>query len=235
MEDERKTTYRIEDMPVKERPRERLEALGPKSLTEAELLAIILRVGMKGESAVQQAQRLLGDLKGVTGIYKTPFSELCRYKGVGKAKAAQIFAALELGYRMQPENLGDRPILNSPELAARQVEVEMSALQQENLWVLLLDTRCRLIAREKLYQGTLNASNARIAELFRAAIARNAASLILVHNHPSGDPTPSTQDIVFTRDAIDAGRKLEIEVFDHLVIGGIGQFVSLKEKGLAFR
>ena len=101
--------------------------------------------------------------------------------------------------------------------------------------MLLLDTRCRLISREKLYQGTLNASNARIAELFRAAIARNAASLILVHNHPSGDPTPSTQDIVFTRDAIDAGRKLEIEVFDHLVIGGIGQFVSLKEKGLAFR
>ena len=235
MEEEQRSGYRIGDMPAKERPRERIEALGPKSLGEAELLAILLRVGVRGESAIQLAQRLLRDLNGVTGIYKTPFAVLCEQKGVGKAKAAQILAALELGNRVRPENQDDKPLMNSPEQVAKLVEAEMASLVQENLWVLLLNTRCRLIGLEKLYQGTLNSSNVRISELFRGAIKKSAASIILVHNHPSGDPTPSTEDIVFTCSAIAAGQNLEIEVHDHLVIGGIGRYVSLREKGLAFR
>ncbi len=235
MEEDQRSGYRIGDMPSKERPRERLEAVGARNLSEAELLAILLRVGIRGESAIQLAQRLLRDLNGVTGIYKTPFSVLCEQKGMGKAKAAQILAALELGNRIKPENLEEKPLLNSPELVAQMVQAEMASFMQENLWVLLLNTRCRMIGIEKLYQGTINSSNVRIAELFRGAIKKNAASIILVHNHPSGDPTPSTEDIVFTRSAIDAGRNLEIEVHDHLVIGGIGKYVSLREKGLAFR
>jgi DNA repair protein RadC len=222
-------------MPAKERPRERMEALGPKSLSEAELLAILLRVGIRGESAIQLAQRLLRDLNGVTGIYKTPFAVLCEQKGVGKAKASQILAALELGYRVKPENMDEKPLMNSPELVARMVEAELAGLAQENLWILLLNTRCKMIGLVKLYQGTINSSNVRIAEVFKEAVKKNAASIILVHNHPSGDPTPSTEDIVFTRSAIEAGRNLEIEVHDHLVIGGIGRFISLREKGLAFR
>jgi len=235
MEEDQRSGYRIGDMPSKERPRERLEAVGARNLSEAELLAILLRVGIRGESAIQLAQRLLRDLNGVTGIYKTPFSVLCEQKGMGKAKAAQILAALELGNRIKPENLEEKPLLNSPELVAQMVQAEMASFMQENLWVLLLNTRCRMIGIEKLYQGTINSSTVRIAELFRGAIKKNAASIILVHNHPSGDPTPSTEDIVFTRSAIDAGRNLEIEVHDHLVIGGIGKYVSLREKGLAFR
>ncbi len=233
--EEQRSGYRIGDMPAKERPRERMEALGPKSLSEVELLAILLRVGVRGESAIQLAQRLLRDLNGVTGIYKTSFPVLCEQKGIGKAKAAQILAALELGYRVRPENLEDKPLMNSPEQVANLVGAEMASLMQENLWVLLLNTRCRLIGLEKLYQGTLNSSNVRISELFKGAIKKSAASIILVHNHPSGDPTPSTEDIVFTRSAIAAGQNLEIEVHDHLVIGGIGRYVSLREKGLAFR
>jgi len=235
MESEKQSGYRIEDMPAKERPRERLEEMGAENLSEAELLAILLRVGIQGESAIQLAQRLLRDLDGVNGIHKAPFSILCKQKGMGKAKAAQIKAALELGYRIEKEEYENRPLINSPELVAKLVQKEMTALLQENLWVLLLDTRGRLISREKLYQGTLNNSSVRNAELFRAAITKNAASIILVHNHPSGDPTPSTEDVVFTRSAIEAGRNLEIEVHDHLVIGGIGRYVSLREKGLAFR
>ncbi len=235
MEEEQRSGYRIGDMPAKERPRERMEALGPKNLSEAELLAILLRVGIRGESAIQLAQRLLRDLNGVTGIYKTPFAVLCEQKGVGKAKASQILAALELGYRVKPENMDEKPLMNSPELVARMVEAELAGLAQENLWILLLNTRCKMIGLVKLYQGTINSSNVRIAEVFKEAVKKNAASIILVHNHPSGDPTPSTEDIVFTRSAIEAGRNLEIEVHDHLVIGGIGRFISLREKGLAFR
>ncbi|HQN04885.1 MAG TPA: DNA repair protein RadC [Anaerolineaceae bacterium] len=235
MEEEQSSGYRIGDMPAKERPRERMEALGPKSLSEAELLAILLRVGIRGESAIQLAQRLLRDLNGVTGIYKTPFAVLCEQKGVGKAKASQILAALELGYRVKPENMDEKPLMNSPELVARMVEAELAGLAQENLWILLLNTRCKMIGLVKLYQGTINSSNVRMAEVFKEAVKKNAASIILVHNHPSGDPTPSTEDIVFTRSAIAAGQNLEIEVHDHLVIGGIGRYVSLREKGLAFR
>lgn len=231
---EGKTAYLIGDMPVKERPRERLELLGPKNLSEAELLAILLRVGMKGESAVQQAQRVLKELNGVNGIYKAPFHDLCRTKGVGKAKAAQIMAALELGQRITAEDYSTKTLLNNPSAVARLVEMEMVTFQQENLWVLVLDTRGRLISVEKIYRGTLYASNVRNAEIFRPAIIKNGASIILIHNHPSGDPTPSTEDISFTHGAIAAGKNLEIDVLDHIVIGGIGNYISLKEKGVNF-
>ncbi len=227
--------YRIEDMPIQERPRERLESNGAHVLSEAELLAILLRTGVTGESAIQIAQRLLRDLKGLYGIYQTPFMDLCRQHGIGKAKAAQLLAALELGHRLERNTRDVRPVITSPDTAARLVEHEMGSLQQEALWIILLDTRNRLISIEKLYQGTLYSANIRNAEIFRAAIAKNAASILIIHNHPSGDPAPSAEDILFTRNAIEAGKQLEIEVHDHLIIGGIGRFTSLREKGLAFR
>ncbi len=239
MDEETRPLYRIGDMPLKERPREKLERLGAAELEPEELLAILLRVGVKGESAIQVGRRLLNTLGGISGIHQTPFSELCKHHGVGKAKAAQIKAALELGDKMNKERLVEKKIIGNPDAVARQVAErvghEMSSLRQENLWVILLDIRSRMIDIEKLYQGTLYSSNVRNAEIFRGAIAKNAASVILVHNHPSGDPTPSTEDIVFTRGAIEAGKQLEIEVVDHVVIGGTNNYVSLKEKGLAFK
>lgn len=227
-------TYLIGDMPAGERPRERLERLGSASLSEVELLAILLRVGIKGESAIQLAQRLLAACDGLNGLYKKSFTEISQIKGVGKAKACQIKAALELGARIKKDSVEDRPTVSSANQAAALVQFEMAALPQENLWVLLLDTRNRLISIEKLYQGTLYASNVRNAEIFKAAILKNAASIIIVHNHPSGDPTPSNEDLVFTRSAVEAGKQLELEVYDHLIIAGHENFISMREKGVGF-
>ena len=232
--DDRKTTYRITDLQDSERPRERLAALGASSLSTAELLAILLRVGVAGENAVQVGQRLLKEFGSITGLYRAPFGEVCNQRGVGQAKAAQIKAAIELGNRMTMEKSTSRPVINSPEDAAALVRFEMSLLEQEELRSLLLDTRNRVIASQIIYRGSLNSSHIRVGELFRDAIRISAAALIVVHNHPSGDPTPSPEDIAVTRAIIQAGNLLDVKVLDHLIIGN-GQFVSLKERGLGFQ
>jgi len=225
-------TYRITDIEVSERPRERLAEIGPQNLSTAELLAILLRTGVPGENAVQVGQRLLNELDGLEGIYRAAFDEVCNLHGIGPAKAAQIKAAIELGNRM---NWGakERPAIHSPEDAASLVKYEMSALEQEELWVLLLDTRNRIIRKDKVYRGSLNMSNARIGELFKSAIRSNSAAIIIVHNHPSGDPSPSPDDIKLTRAIVEAGKLLDIDVLDHLIIAA-GAFISLKERGLGF-
>ena len=164
---------------------------------------------------------------------KASFQEVCQQKGIGPAKAAQIKAAIELGRRLRELDPEDRPSIQGPEDAAGLVSYEMSALSQEHLWVLNLNTRNQVININRLYKGSLNSSMVRIAELFKDAIQRNAASIILVHNHPSGDPMPSPEDIRLTKAAIDAGKLLDIKVLDHLVIGD-GRYVSLKKKQLAF-
>jgi DNA repair protein RadC len=227
------TTYRITDLDQAERPRERLAKLGPQALSTAELLAILLRVGVMGENAVQVGQRLLLSLGGLTGLQRASYEEVCSQHGVGPAKAAQIKAAIELGRRLVVEAPEERPAIHSPADAANLVQYEMSALEQEELRVILLDTRNRVMDITSVYRGSLNSSQVRVGELFKTAVRRNCAALIVVHNHPSGDPAPSPDDIAITRAIVQAGKLLDVDVLDHLVIGR-GRFVSLKERGLGF-
>jgi DNA repair protein RadC len=180
--------YTIKDLKEEERPRERLAKLGPQSLSTAELLAILLRVGMVGETAVQVGQRLLQTFGGISGIHRASFDELRNQKGIKLAKAAQIKAAIELGRRLVLESPEERPIVHTPADAAELVQYEMSALEQEELRVLLLDTRNRVQHIETVYRGSVNSSQVRVAEIFKAAIRRNATNLIVIHNHPSGAP-----------------------------------------------
>ena len=231
MNDSAKPVYRITDLAIEERPRERLMHLGPQALAASELLAILLRVGVPGENAVQVGQRLLKDFGGISGLQRAPLEELCNQRGIGEAKAAQIKAAIELGRRLRIESPEDRPAVNSPADAAALVAYEMSALEQEHLRVILLDTRNRVLEIVEVYKGSVNSSQIHVGEIFKAAIRRNAPALIVVHNHPSGDPTPSPDDVAVTRAIVQAGKLLDVDVLDHMVIGQ-GRWVSLKERGL---
>ena len=226
-------SYRITDIEESDRPRERLADLGPQALSNPELIAILLRVGVQGENAVQMGQRILQDMGGLRGLHQASFAQLCAQHGLGEAKAAQIKAAIELGKRLAQQEPEERAAIHSPGDAAELVRYEMGALEQEHLRVILLDTRNRVIAIEKLYIGSLNASTVRVGEVFRPAIQRSAAALIVVHNHPSGDPSPSPEDVALTRAIVQSGKLLDIEVLDHLVIGH-NRWVSLKERGLGF-
>lgn len=227
-------TYRIMDLDQHERPRERLMRLGPGSLSKAELLAILLRTGVPGENAVQVGQRLLQEFGGLSGLHRASFEEVCAQHGIGDAKACQIKAAIELGHRLRVESPDERPSIHSPEDVAALVQYEMGALEQEELWVLLLDIRNHVLDIDKIYRGSLTSSQVRVGELFKGAIRRNAAAIIVIHNHPSGDPSPSPDDIALTRAIVEAGGLLDIQVLDHLIIG-LGRHVSLKERGLGFR
>lgn len=230
---EQQAVYRIKDMEENERPRERLARLGPQALKNNELIAILLRVGVKGENVIDVAERLLHDFGGITGLHRVSVDELCRAHGIGMAKAAQIKAAIELGRRLVAESPDEKPAIHSPQDAANLVMYAMSALEQEELHVMLLDTRNRVLRIEPVYRGSVNTSQVRVGELFKAAIRANAPNLIVVHNHPSGDPTPSPDDVAVTRATVQAGKLLDVNVLDHLVVGG-GRFVSLKERGLGF-
>lgn len=233
VEEKGQVNYRISDLAVEDRPRERLAEQGAQSLNTAELLAILLRVGVKGENAVQVGQRLLNTFDGLGGLHRASFEEVKAQRGLGEAKAATLKAAIELGRRMSMLAPEERPTINSPADAAALVQYEMSALEQEHLRAILLNTRNQVLDIIELYRGSLNSSPVRIAEVFKPAIRKNAASLILVHNHPSGDPTPSADDIVLTKAIREAGRLLDLELLDHLVVGQ-GRFISMKEQNLAF-
>jgi len=228
-----KPIYRITDLHESDRPRERLEQLGPQALTNAELIAILLRVGVKGENAVTVGQRLLAKFGGLAGLHRARFSELVEQRGIGEAKAAQIKAAIELGRRLTLESPEERPTVNSPADAAALVAYEMSALEQEHLRVILLDRRNRVLETVEVYKGSVNSSQVRVGEVFKEAIRKNAPALIVIHNHPSGDPTPSPDDVAVTRALVQAGKLLDVDVLDHMVIGQ-GRWVSLKERGLGF-
>lgn len=214
--------YRIKDLQESQRPRERLEKQGAEVLNDSELIAILLRVGMKGASAVQIGQRLLYLFGGLEGLFRASFPELCNVEGVGPAKAAQLKAAIEVGRRISRTKPEERRLISSPQDVADQVQYKMAVLEQEELWVLLLDTRNHLLRIEHLYRGSLNASTVRPAEIFKAGIRHNAAALIIVHNHPSGDPSPSPEDVNLTRMLIEAGKMLELPVLDHVVVGSRG-------------
>ena len=226
-------SYRIADLHESDRPRERLATLGAQALSKAELIGILLRVGVPGENAVEMGQRLLKHFGGLSGLHRAPLEELTNQHGIGAAKAAQLKAAIELGRRLMVESPEERPIINSPDDAAELVRYEMSALEQEHLRVLLLDTRNRVLDIVEVYQGSVNTSQVRVGEVFKAAIRRNATAVIIVHNHPSGDPAPSPDDLAVTRACVQAGKLVDVEVLDHLVIGQ-GRYVSMKERGLGF-
>jgi DNA repair protein RadC len=228
-----KPVYRIADLHESERPRERLSTLGPQALTNAELIAILLRVGVVGENAVEVGQRLLQKFGGLRGLHRAPIKELIDQHGIGEAKAAQLKAAIELGRRLTVEAPEERLAINSPADAAALVQYEMSALEQEHLRVILLDRRNRVLEIVEVYKGSVNSSQVRVGELFKEAIRTNSSALIVIHNHPSGDPTPSPDDVAVTRAIVQAGKLLDVDVLDHMVIGQ-GRWVSLKEKGLGF-
>ncbi|NLG71191.1 MAG: DNA repair protein RadC [Chloroflexi bacterium] len=225
--------YRIADLDVDERPRERLAKLGPSKLRNEELLAILLRVGVPGESAVQVGKRLLDNLGGLTGIYQASFKEICSQHGIGPAKAAQIQAALELGRRISESSEEEVHYIHSPEDVFKLLRYRMGALEQEEMRVVLLDTRNRVLEDVVVYRGSLNSAQVRVGEIFKHAIRRNAAAVILVHNHPSGDPNPSPDDVAVTRAIVQAGKLMDIDVLDHIVIGR-GRYTSLKQRGLGF-
>ena len=221
----------IKDMPEELRPRERLLKEGPQFLSDIELLAIMLRTGSADASAMELAGGLLGHFGGLRQLLDASTEELSAFKGVGPAKVAQIKAALELGRRVAMAAAWDRPSIRSPENAAALVMEEMRHLDREHFWALLLNAKNQVLAREVISIGTLNFSAIHPRELFKSAIKRSAAGLILVHNHPSGDPTPSRQDIEATRRLVEAGNIIGIDVLDHLVIGD-NKFTSFKVKGL---
>lgn len=236
--DEQKPTYRfmIADMAKDERPRERLIDYGASALANRELLAILLRTGVEGCSVLELADKILQTFGGLRGVSQATVTELTSsIRGLGPAKAAQLLAGIELGVRTANLRPDDRPQVKSPTDAANLLMGEMSYFQQEHLRVLLLDTKNFIINnwRQSLYKGSLNSSVVRVGEVFREAIRSNAAALIVAHNHPSGDPTPSPEDIRVTRELCAAGKLLEIELLDHLVIGA-NRFVSMKERGLGF-
>ena len=228
-----KTTYRIADLAPDERPRERLKNNGPGALNTAELLAVLLRTGLKGESAVQLGQRILHTFGGLAGLQRADYSEVESVRGMGEAKATALKAAIEIGQRLSVQNPEAKPTISSPADAAAIVQYEMSALGQEHLKEIILDTRNRVMGIEELYRGSINFTSARVGEIFRPAVRRDAAGIILVHNHPSGDPTPSPDDLALTKAVREAGILLDIELIDHLVIGQ-GRFVSMKERKLGF-
>ncbi len=224
---------RIKELPPAEQPRERLRDYGPSALSDAELLAILLRTGLQGMNVVQLAQKLLLEHRGWIGLQRLSFEELTKIHGLGEAKAAQVKAALEIGRRLllaQPEQ---RPQISSPADVASLLQLEMAHLEQEHLRVVLLNTKNYVLKIETVYIGSINSSAVRIGEVFKAALRQNAAALIVVHNHPSGDPTPSPEDVAVTRQLVDAGKLLDVEVLDHLVIGQ-GRWVSLRERRLGF-
>ena len=229
--------YTVKSLPIDERPRERLLQSGPQSLSDGELLAIIVRTGVTGEMVTELANDLLDQFSGFWGLATASVEMLSKRRGLKGAKIAQIKAAIEIGRRMAMNAPEVRADVTRPEQAYRLLQFDMMALEQEELWLLLLDTKNHLIGRPRaLYRGSLNHAPVRIAEIFRDAIRENAAGVILAHNHPSGDPTPSPQDIQLTREIVNAGKLLNVDVIDHIVIGrpsaGQAGFVSLQSRNL---
>jgi DNA repair protein RadC len=221
----------MKDMPSELRPRERLLKEGARSLTDAELLAILLRTGTSRNTALDLAAVILANFNGLRGLVQASVEELSAVKGVGPAKAAQIKAALELGKRLAADSGEERAVIKTPADAAGLVMEEMRHLDREHFRALLLNAKNQVIGQEVISIGTLNSSAVHPRELFKGAIKRSAAALILVHNHPSGDPSPSREDVEVTRRLVEVGRLIGIEVLDHLVIGD-NKFSSLKAKGL---
>ncbi|MBM3943605.1 MAG: JAB domain-containing protein [SAR202 cluster bacterium] len=224
----------IRDLPQEDRPRERLRQYGPRYLSNAELVAILLRTGIKGENVLALSSRLLARRGGLAGLGRSTYAELCSQRGLSDAKACQVLAALELGRRFVSLAPEERTTIQGPQDVANLLAGEMAALDQEHLRVLLLNTRHQVLSIQEIYVGNVNTAVVRPAEVFRPAVRDNAPAIIVVHNHPSGDPRPSQEDAAITQDLAQGGRLLGIELLDHVVIGSGNRFVSLKERGMGF-
>jgi DNA repair protein RadC len=234
------STLRIKDMPDQERPRERLAERGADALKDAELIAILLRTGLKGRSALDVGGDLLKKFDTLGNLARASLEELRQVKGVGRDKAIALKAAFTLAKRMAGELRRESPTLDTPEQVADLLREDNRFFDVENLQILLLNTRKRLIRIEKISQGTLDSILVHPREVFKSAITANAASVVLAHNHPSGDPTPSEQDIKVTRDLIRAGQLLKIDVIDHVIMGKATEgrardYVSLRELGYFYQ
>lgn len=223
----------VRELPAAERPRERLAQRGVAGLTSAELIALLWGTGVRGASAVAIAEDALARHDGLSGLARAAPSELDSLPGVGAVRAARLVAAFELGRRLLADWPTGRWIVRSPRDIADRLVLQMGRLEREELRVVLLNSRNAVLRVVTVYQGNVSASLVRVGELFRDAVRENAAGVILVHNHPSGDPTPSPDDLHLTAEALAAGRLLDVEVLDHLVVGH-GAFVSLRDRGVAF-
>lgn len=223
---------RIRDLPSAEKPRERLRSVGPGALATAELLAILLGTGRHGASALEVG-RLIVARHGVGGLARVSVDELCAVPGCGPAKAVQIKAAIELGRRLVARSAEEPRQIQSPREVAELLTGEMADLEQEHLRVVLLNMKNFVLGIHEVYKGSVSASLVRVGEVFREPVRRNCTSIVVAHNHPSGDPAPSPEDIHVTRQLVEAGRILDIEVLDHLIIARRG-WVSLRERGLGF-
>ncbi|MFZ0258259.1 MAG: DNA repair protein RadC [Gammaproteobacteria bacterium] len=215
-----------------EQPQYRLEHLGEGALSLTELLAVVIGSGHSDDN-ILELTRLLVELGGLPGIASASIAELTIYDGIGRAKAGRIKAALELGRRLVTTPLEKRTKINSPADAASLLLPDMMFLEQEHLVVVLLNTRNEVLSTKMVYKGSLNTAVIRIAEVFKDAIRQNAAALIVAHNHPSGDPAPSPEDLRVTREIVNAGKLLSIDVLDHVIIGH-NRYTSLKERRLGF-
>lgn len=217
-----------QDLPI-----ERLIQYGSGVLGPAELVAIILNTGMKGETVVEMSHRVLREHNGLSGLMRMEHSELAGITGIGRVKAARLKAALEMGRRLNTMTDEDRPRIGTPEDVVQLFGVEMAYLEQEQLRVVLLNTKHHIVGTVTVAGGSVNSASVRMAEVFAPAVKRTAPYVMLLHNHPSGDPTPSSADVQFTHDAVRAGQLLDIGVLDHVIIGQ-GRHTSLRRLGLGF-
>ena len=226
---------KIREMPQAERPREKLAAHGPAALTNPELIAILLRTGVIGTNAIEVARELLERYRSLTGLSRCSVDELSKIRGIGFAKAVQLVAAFGLGQRLARETLSNQKI-DSPELVNELVGAEMRMLRKESLRVILLDTRYHLIRIQEVSTGSVNESIAHPREIFHPAVASSAYAVVVVHNHPSGDTSPSQADHSLTRRLAEAAELLQIKLLDHIIIGapanGSGGYFSFKEAGV---
>jgi len=225
------TQVLIRDLPKEERPRERLMQVGAHLLSNPELLAIILRTGSKQQSALNLAQSILNKSGGIKGLNDISVEELMEIPGVGSSKGVQILAAIELGKRAFKEASTQEINLLKPEDCYKFLAPEMKHLTQEHFVALYLNTKGGLIAQKTISIGTLDRAIVHPRELFREAVKRSAASIIVAHNHPSGDPKPSTADLFLTQSLVEAGQLMEIPISDHIIIGD-GDYRSLMSMGL---
>lgn len=220
----------IRDVPVSERPRERMIRDGADSLSNTELLAIVLRTGTAEESVMSLACRILNHVGELRGLKSITYDELVSIRGIGPAKALQIAAGLELGKRIATSCVPNRPIVRSPQDVANLMMEDLRYHTQEHFVCLYLNTKNQVLGKETVFIGSLNSSIVHPREVYKEAIRRSSASVICLHNHPSGDPAPSREDIEVTRRLLEAGKIVGIDLLDHVIIGD-GRFYSLKEKG----
>jgi len=227
-----KDSFTVHDLPLSERPRERLLKLGSEALSAQEVLALILGRGVKGESVMVTSQKLLSRFGNLKGIANASIEELTQTKGIGPAKAAQIKAALELSKRLEADiSEKPKPIIKSPEDVAAVVKTRLKGKKKEHFFVLCLDTRNRLINDRLVSIGSLDTSIVHPREVFREAVSSSAASVIFAHNHPSGDPEPSKEDVELTKRLAKAGEIIGIDVLDHIIVCN-ENYLSLKAKNL---